>query len=39
MIKRRRMKFAGYVARVGGKWNAYRAFDGETRRKETTKNT
>jgi hypothetical protein len=37
MIKSRRMRWAGHVARMGAKRNAYRILVGEARRKETTR--
>jgi hypothetical protein len=30
MIKSRRMRWAGYIARTGGMWNGYRALVGNT---------
>jgi hypothetical protein len=36
MIKSRRMRWAGHVARMGEKGNAYKILDGKARRKETT---
>jgi hypothetical protein len=39
MIKSRRMSWAGHVARMGEKRNAYRILAGETRRKETFRKT
>jgi hypothetical protein len=37
MIKSRRMRLAGHVARMGEKRNAYRILVGKGRRKETTR--
>jgi hypothetical protein len=39
MIKSRRMKWAGHVARMGENRNAYRVLVGKPRRKETTGKT
>jgi hypothetical protein len=39
MIKSRRMKWAGHVARMGEARNAYRDICGKARRKETTRKT
>jgi hypothetical protein len=39
VIKSRRMRWAGHVARMGKKRNAYRGFGGKARRKETTRKT
>jgi hypothetical protein len=39
MIKSRRMRWAGHVARMGEKRIAYRVLVGKARRKETTKKT
>jgi hypothetical protein len=39
MIKSRRMRWAGNVARMGEKRNTYRLFGTKTRRKETTRKT
>jgi hypothetical protein len=39
MIKSRRMSWAGHVARMGEKRNAYRILVGKVRRKETTRKT
>jgi hypothetical protein len=37
MIESRRMRWAGYVARMGEKRNAYRKLFWKARRKETTR--
>jgi hypothetical protein len=37
MIKSRRMRWAGHVARRGETRNAYRIWEGTARRKETTR--
>jgi hypothetical protein len=39
MIKSRRMKWAGHVARMGETRNAYRILVGRPERKETTRKT
>ena len=39
VIKSRRLRWAGHVARVGERRGAYRVFSGETLVKETTWNT
>jgi hypothetical protein len=39
MVKSRRMKWAGHVARMGEKRNAYRILVEKPRRKETTGKT
>jgi hypothetical protein len=39
MIKLRRMRWAGYVARMGEKRNAYRIFARNPEKKETTRKT
>jgi hypothetical protein len=39
MMKSRRMKWAGHLARMGEKRNAYRILVGKVRRKETTRKT
>jgi hypothetical protein len=39
MIKWKRMRWAGHVAGMGVKENAYRVFGGKARRKETTRKT
>jgi hypothetical protein len=39
MIKSRRMRWAGNIARMGEKRNAYRILVGKPRRKETTEET
>jgi hypothetical protein len=39
LIKRRRMRWAGHVARMGEKRNAYRIIGGKARRIETTRKT
>jgi hypothetical protein len=39
IIKSRRMRRAGHVARMGEKKNAYRLLVGKTRGKETTRKT
>jgi hypothetical protein len=39
MVKSRRMRCAGHVARLGEKRNAYRILNGKARRKETTRKT
>jgi hypothetical protein len=39
IIKSRRMRWAGHVARMGEKRNAYRLFGGKARGKETTRKT
>jgi hypothetical protein len=36
MIKSRRKRWTGNIARMGGERNAYRTFGGKPRRKETT---
>jgi hypothetical protein len=36
MIKSRRIRWAGHVARMGEKRNAYRIIGGKSRREETT---
>jgi hypothetical protein len=39
MIKSRRMRWAGHVARMGATRNAYRILVGKARRKETSRTT
>jgi hypothetical protein len=39
MIKSRKTRWAGHVARMGEKTNAYRVLEGKARRKETTRKT
>jgi hypothetical protein len=39
IIKSRKMRWAGHVARIEEKRNAYRLFGGKTKRKETTRKT
>jgi hypothetical protein len=39
IIKSRRMRWAGHIARMWKKRNAYRFFSGKARRKETTRKT
>jgi hypothetical protein len=39
IIKPRRMRWAGHVARMGDKINAYRLLVGKAREKEATKKT
>jgi hypothetical protein len=39
MIKSRRIRWTGHIARMGEKRNACTIFGGKARRKETTRNT
>jgi hypothetical protein len=39
IIKSRRIRWTGHVARMGEKRNAYRLFGGKTNGKETTRKT
>jgi hypothetical protein len=39
IIKSRRMRWTGHVARMGEKMNAYRLINGKARGKETTRKT
>ena len=39
VIKSKRVRWAVYVARIGDRRGAYRVFDEETSRKETTRET
>jgi hypothetical protein len=39
MIKSRRVRWAGHIARMGEKRNAYKDISGKARRKETTGKT